>query len=280
MNFNYKDIFKIIVLLFAFVGIVFTFVFIAMQFGLLNVKGSAAERNSYFDLNKKGQGKNANTFSGEQSAWANSDEWKLMREVFTRDQAIIKKAGIDAGISPRLIISGVMGEQLRFLTSNRETFKRYFEPMKILGSMSQFSYGIAGIKLDTAKLIEDHLKDSSSPFYLGKSMEHTLDYGNGTSTDEGRMDRITDVKDPYYSYLYVGLSMKQVMTQWKNAGFNIDNRPEIVSTLYNLGFNRSIPKADALAGGAVIDINGTSYTFGDLGYEFYYSSELADIFPR
>jgi hypothetical protein len=74
--------------------------------------------------------------------------------------------------------------------------------------------------------------------------------------------------------------MRQVEAQWAHAGYDISDRPEIIATLYNLGFNRSIPKANAQAGGAPITINGVTYTFGDLGYEFYYSGELADIFPQ
>lgn len=34
--------------LFALIGLLFTGVFVAMQFGLLNVQGSIAERNSFF----------------------------------------------------------------------------------------------------------------------------------------------------------------------------------------------------------------------------------------
>ena len=280
MKFSFKNILKLLVYFFAFIGFVFFIVFVAMRFGWLNVKGSVSERNSYFNNTKNNQKSENIVLPTEQSAWAKSDEWKLMKEVFTRDQVIIKKAGIDAGISPRLILAGVIGEQFRFLTNRRESFKQYFEPMKILASLSKFSFGIAGLKPDTVKLVEDHLKDKNSTFYLGKNMEHIADYPSGMDQDTERMIRITDAKNPYYPYLYVGLYMREVMAQWKNAGYDIDNRPEIISTLYNLGFNRSIPKANAEAGGAVINIDGANYTFGDLGYEFYYSSELADIFPK
>ena len=73
--------------------------------------------------------------------------------------------------------------------------------------------------------------------------------------------------------------MKEIQAQWSRAGYNIDDRPEILATLYNLGFYYSIPKADPKVGGTVINIDGMDYTFGDIAYEFYYSSELSDIFP-
>ncbi len=211
--------------------------------------------------------------------WADTDQWNLMREVFTRDQDIIKKAAADVGVSPRLILGGVIGEQFRFFNSRRESFKSYFEPLKILASLSNTSFGIAGLKPKTVLQIEEHLKDDSSPFYLGSEMEHIVDYTNPNGLESQRLDRITNAKNPYYPYLYVGLYIKQIETQWEKAGYDISNRPEVLATLYNLGFYYSVPKPNPQVGGTVININNVDYTFGDIAYEFYYSGELADIFP-
>lgn len=211
--------------------------------------------------------------------WADGDEWNLMREVFTRDQEVIKKAAKDAGISPRLILSGVIGEQFRFFGNRRDSFKSYFEPLKMLATLSNTSYGIAGLKPKTVGIIEDNLKNKNSSFYLGPEMEHIADYGNGVDVESERMNRITNSKDPYYSYLYVGLYMREIIAQWEKAGYDISNRPEILATLYNLGFYYSVPKENPEVGGAVIKVNGMDYTFGDLAYEFYYSGELSDIYP-
>ena len=73
--------------------------------------------------------------------------------------------------------------------------------------------------------------------------------------------------------------MKQVTAQWRASGYEISNLPGVLSTLYNLGFNRSIPKANAGEGGAIVTINGASYSFGQLGEQFYYSGELIQEFP-
>ena len=359
---NLLKVFKIFLYTFATVGFVFVAVFFAMQFNLLNVKGSISERNSYFNFNKNDSNSlnSGNVNSGENNdaslriicqinvlskyapitaidiyktmeqgtnsaildqmirnaivrfsgdnlfvkninnctdlsnttnntntvklpmsayAWADTEEWNLMKEVFTRDQDIIKKAAQDAQISPRILLGGVIGEQFRFFSSRRESFKSYFEPLKILASLSKMSFGIAGLKPQTISLIEEYLKDQNSVFYLGSEMEHIVDYAPNANIEAEQMNRITDAKNPYYSYLYVGLYMRQVAAQWDKAGYNINNRPEILATLYNLGFPRSIPKENAAAGGAVINVGGIDYTFGDLAYEFYYSGELADIFP-
>ena len=227
------------------------------------------------------QGSNVTTITVPMSAynWADSDDWALMKEVFTRDQDVIKKAAADAHISPRLILAGVIGEQFRFFGSRRDALKTYFEPMKMLASLSNISYGIAGLKPKTVGQIEDNLKDPSSPFYLGPDMEHIADHDPTVDIDTDRLNRITDTTNPYYSYLYIGLYMKEIETQWQHAGYDISNRPDVLATLYNLGFNYSVPKSNPEAGGAVITVNGVDYTFGDLGYEFYYSGELSDIFP-
>lgn len=211
--------------------------------------------------------------------WADTEEWALMKEVFIRDQEVINKAARDAKISPRLIISSVIGEQFRFFSSRRESFKTYFEPLKILASLSNISYGIAGLKPKTVGIIEDNLKNMESPYYLGKDMENLIVYPLGANIEEERMNRITNAKDPYYSYLYVGLYMNQIISQWKKSGYDISNRPDALATLYNLGFYYSNPKENPQSGGSIISINGTEYNFGDIAYEFYYSGELSDIYP-
>ncbi len=280
-----RKIFTVFLYVFAIIGFVFFAVFVSMQFGLFNVKGSVSRRNSYFDTFSKD-----NVVKVPDSPnrimpvsvlpWVESEEWAVMKEAFTRDQDVIKKAASDAGISPRTLLGGVIGEQFRFFTSTRDSFKTYFEPLKILASLSKFSFGIAGLKPQTVEKIEMNLKDKASQFYLGPDMEHIADYEpHVINVANARMSRITDTKNPYYSYLYVGLYMREVMAQWHNAGYDISARPDVLATLYNLGFYNSRPNPEPQAGGAEITVNGVVYTFGDLAYEFYYSKELSDIFP-
>jgi hypothetical protein len=212
-------------------------------------------------------------------SWADSAEWEVLKSVFIRDQDIIKRAAKDAGISPRILLGGVIGEQLRFFSNRRESFKSYFEPLKILANLSSFSYGIAGLKPDTVARIDANLKNKDSVFYLGPSMENVITYPEGADIPKVRFERITDTKNTYYSYLYVGLFMRQAVVQWQNAGYEIGDKPGVLSTLYNLGFNRSIPKENSAPGGAVINVNGKEYSFGELGEQFYYSGELIQEFP-
>ena len=110
------------------------------------------------------------------NTWDSTPEWKIIKSALLKDVDVINRAANDSGVSSRLIISQLAVEQLRLFFSEREAFKKWFEPLKILGSQTQFSWGVMGIKEETAILIENHLKDPSSPYYLGKEYENILDF--------------------------------------------------------------------------------------------------------
>lgn len=210
--------------------------------------------------------------------WPDEDQWKTVSQSITKDKDIINKAALVANIDPRLIVSDLVVEQLRVYYSARELYQKYFEPLKILSNMNKISLGVMAIKEDTAAQIESHLKDKSSPYYLGEKYENILDYNQGQNVATERYNRLMD-NNHYYSYLYAGLYLKQMMTQWENAGFDISTRPEIVGTLFNVGFPQSKPNANPKIGGSTVQIGQNKYSFGRLSYEFFYSGELVDIFP-
>ena len=138
-----------------------------------------------------------------------------------------------------------------------------------------------GIKEATAVQIENNLKDPTSPYYLGQQYEHVLDFpASTTPVTQQRFVRLTDQHAHYYSYLYAGLYLAEIEHQWKTAGYDISNRPDILATLFNVGFDNSKPKANPQSGGAAIPIGGQVYSFGSLAGQFYNSSELTTEFPR
>ena len=210
--------------------------------------------------------------------WMNDEQWSVIRDAITKDKDEIDKAAGIAGIEPRLIVSSAIVEQVRLFHTERGLFKEFFEPLKILGNSNKISLGIMGVKEATAIQTENNLKDPTSPYYLGPSMEHALDFATSDPASE-RYQRLTDENNHYYSYLYGGIYMREMMEQWKNAGFDIEYRPEIVGTLFNVGFPQSHPNADPKVGGSEIDVGDAKYSFGSLAYEFYYSGELLDEFP-
>jgi hypothetical protein len=212
-------------------------------------------------------------------SWALSPEWLTLKAAIIKDKPLIIQAASSAGITPRLLVAQIAAEQLRLFTSERDVFKSVFQPLAVLGNETQFSLGVTGVKEQTAQDIEKNLKDSSSVFYPGDIYAHLLDYTDTPTSDE-RIARLSDPHSHYYSYLYGALFLKEIMSQWHRAGFDISNRPEILSTLFNLGFAKSVPKTNPEVGGAPITINGTLYTFGGLAGQFYYSNELIEDFPR
>ncbi|MFA5025518.1 MAG: hypothetical protein WC503_03375 [Candidatus Shapirobacteria bacterium] len=210
--------------------------------------------------------------------WPNKKEWADVAASITKDKNIINKAAAVAKIEPRLVVSSLMVEQLRLFYSQRELYKKYFEPLKILANSNKISLGVMSIKEETAIAIEAHLHDPTSPYYLGPEFENLLDYSADVDVAATRYDRLT-AYDHYYNYLYGSIYLKQMLTQWEKAGFSISHRPEIVGTLFNVGFPQSKPNANPKVGGSTVKIDQTTYTFGRLAYEFYFSGEMVDIFP-
>lgn len=211
--------------------------------------------------------------------WANTSDWQVISTALMKDAPLIEQASKDTGVPERMIISAVIPEQFRFFSSNRESYKRYFEPLKLLGTMTTFSLGVSGIKPDTALQIENHIKDIQSKYYLGAEYEHILDYPTGSDHDTELYSRLTDTKNHYYQYLYTALYIKQIEAQWLRKGYDLSYRPDILSTLFNLGFYRSNPSDHPEVGGASINVGGKIMSFGQIGSEFYFSGELIDIFP-
>lgn len=210
--------------------------------------------------------------------WMNYSEWEDFKIAVAKDKKIIDSVAKVTGVESRLIVCCLVGEQIRLFNSDREAYKKWIGPLKILSVESKFSFGVTGIKEHTAQKIESLLKDTSSIYYLGKKYEHLLDFKTDNPQQE-RMDRLTSFRNHFYSYMYAAVFLKQVQLQWERSGFPIDNRPEILTTLFNVGFPQSVPKSNPLVGGSTIIVKEKPYSFGMIGYQFYYSGELFDLFP-
>lgn len=267
-----KKIFIILIVIFALIGIVTVGGFLAIEFGWTNTEGIIDSSSRFLRAS-------AIQTAQETSIWANTPEWKTLAHAAAVDAPTINRAASQSGVSARLIVSQLVAEQLRLYNTDREIYKQIFQPLQILGVQSQFSWGVMGMKQDTAIAIEQHLISATSTWYLGSNYEHLLDF---KTTNQGteRFNRLIDEHDHFYSYLYTGLYLKQIISQWENAGFDISDRPEILSTLYNIGFSHSKPNANPSSGGAAIEVGGVTYSFGDLAAQFYYSNELISEFPR
>ncbi|MBP9759938.1 MAG: hypothetical protein KBD24_01060 [Candidatus Pacebacteria bacterium] len=305
---------RIVVIIFAIIGFVFTSVFVAMQFDLLNVPGNSKDRNQFFLDAAKEIRQSASVVSIATSTaiitpqmatttpsaptpqelpdtpcidpqktictWNETPEWVVIKSALIKDDTVIARVAEETGVEKRMIASVIVPEQARFFTSNREVFKRWFEPMKIFGSLSQFSLGVSGIKQETATRIEEYANDPASPFYPGLDKSKLIAHAEGVNSADDIFKRLTDEKNHYYSYLYTALYVKEVQEQWKRAGYDITHNPEAIVTLFNLGFDKSLPNATPEAGGAIVTLGNTNYMYGTLGALFYHSEELLDTMPR
>lgn len=232
---------------------------------------------------KKMNGKASNLSAFD---WMNVVEWKYFKEAVRKDRKYIDSAGRVAGVEPRYIVACLVGEQVRLFNSRRERFKNFIAPLKTLALETNHSYGVTGIKENTAIKIENYLRDSTSRYYLGKKYEQVLDYDSTMNysnrhndTNSVRIQRLVQYSNHYYSYLYAALFIKQIKMQWERAGFPIADRPEILASLFNLGYVKSVPKKNPAVGGSNFKIRDKEYTFGSVAYEFYFSGEMSDMFP-
>ena len=223
---------------------------------------------------------------GNAFEWMNFIEWSYFKEAVTKDKKYIDSAALACGVEPRMIVACLVGEQVRLFNSRRERFKNVVAPLKTLALETNSSYGVTGIKERTAQNIEYYLKDAKSSYYCGSKYEHILDYDSTINynnqhndTMSLRVKRLVQYKDHYYSYLYAGIFIRQIATQWQKAGYPIDDRPEILASIFNLGYNKSKPKKNPAVGGSNFMIRDKEYTFGGVAYDFYYSGELLEAFP-
>src|SRR3989344_4225161 len=241
--------FRFAIYFFALIGFILTAGYFAVKWELTNSNSRIDEQDSFFQDNAVVKSDQSyavvNSAKNESPEWSRGDEWLVFKTAVIKDRETLKKVESATGIESRLVVSLLAVEQLRLYHSNRELFKKAFYPLKLLGNQSQFSWGVMGLKQETARQIEVNLKNpsshqneplplekgeySTSPFYLGEKYEHLLDFKTDYPNNE-RFVRIIDEDNRYYSYLYSGLYFKQVIEQWKNAGFPIDDRPEILST--------------------------------------------------
>ena len=220
--------------------------------------------------------------------WANYKEWKEFCQVVRADSAAIDSVSRITGVESRMIVMCLVGEQIRMFNSSREQFKKYVIPYSRLIMTTNRGYGVTGILQNTALKIEANVYDKKSPFYAGDYFQQCLNLKDSfpelvVDTIEAHkhhtIQRLMKGGDHFYSYLYTAFFLRQFQAHWEKAGLSLAYRPEILGTLYNLGFQKSKPKKNPAVGGSSFKVGDKQYTFGGLCYEFYYSGELMDIFP-
>jgi len=91
------------------------------------------------------------------------------------------------------------------------------------------SLGFAQVKMKTAYFIERQLSDSTSDFYCGKKYESIL------KVSKTPYFLIEKLKDDSTNILYAAAYLRIIQSFWSKNGYSIDDRPEIIGSLYQLG---------------------------------------------
>ena len=244
--------------------------------------------NKQFMREMKDVNKKAKFNTGSVYAWSNYTVWKQFCNTIIKDKRAIDSVSRLTGVESRIIVMCVVGEQLRMFNSGREKFKQYVYPYSRLILPSNRGYGVSGILEHTALRIESTLFNEKDPFYPGDYFQQTINVRDSfpevindsiSAHRHKTIQRLIKGGDHYYSYLYTAYLMRQFQAHWERNNFDLSNRPEILGTLFDLGYQKSKPKKNPEVGGSTFKIGEKDYTFGGLCFEFYYSGEMQDAFP-
>lgn len=220
--------------------------------------------------------------------FSNYAVWNTFCDAVRKDKAAIDSASRIAGVESRLIVMCLVGEQVRMFNASRERFKQYVYPFSSVILPRNRGYGVTSILEHTALRIEKQLIDKNSKFYPGDYFYkclNTTDAAPGLVVDSIRahqhktIQRLIKGGDHFYSYLYTAFLIRQYQAHWQREGYDLSYRPEIIGTLFNLGFEKSKPKKNPEVGGSSFKVGDKEYTFGGLCFEFYYSGEMMKDFP-
>jgi len=96
------------------------------------------------------------------------------------------------------------------------------------------SIGFCQVKMKTAYWIECQMADSTSEFYPGKKYEDIF------HVSQSSQEIINKLEDDLANLLYASAYMRIIQSYWESRGFSIDNRLDIIATIFSYGiFSRS-----------------------------------------
>lgn len=105
------------------------------------------------------------------------------------------------------------------------------EALDILLAKSGYnsSIGFCQVKMKTAYWIEVQLTDSNSVFYPGKPYKSIL------PISKSPREIIQKLQNDSLNIHYAAAYVKIIQNYWKKSGYRINNRPDIIGTLYSTG---------------------------------------------
>lgn len=91
------------------------------------------------------------------------------------------------------------------------------------------SIGFCQVKIKTAYWIEKQLTDSTSSFFAGK------EYSDLLTVSDSPAELMRKLVNDSLNILYAAGYLRIIQTYWEKAGFPINDRPDILGTLYSTG---------------------------------------------
>ena len=131
-------------------------------------------------------------------------------------------------VNPKYLAAIIYTERTKNYDWTDEAFD---EVMARVGKNS--SIGFSQVKIKTAYFIEKQLTDSTSKFYCGNKYESILELSRSP------FKLIEKLKDDSLNILYAAGYLRLIQTFWSESGYSIDNKPEIIGSLYQLGLFHS-----------------------------------------
>ena len=170
-------------------------------------------------------------------------------------------------LNPNLIKACIFVEQLRAFYTFKWLFKSVAQTNTYLTVMSKQSFGIGGMKLNTAEQLEGRLASNEPTIY-----QKYFSYENENNISQQRLVRLTDTKNYYYQILYSAGLLYEYSTERRKAWYNITNQPGLIATMYNIGYSE--PHANADIWWSFMNIEWEKYSFWGLAMLIYYYLEI------
>jgi len=138
------------------------------------------------------------------------------RRMIKEHTGSIKTAAEEFGVDP-VVVAGVIYQEQSTNVNFVDTLADYIGGLLFVNT----SIGIGQVRVSTAQALETH-HPSLNPALAGKSavLHNAI--------------RIEFLKDPLMNIRYVAAKVAFDQKRWKEAGFDISDRPDILGTLYNI----------------------------------------------
>ncbi|PIP67410.1 MAG: hypothetical protein COV79_05380 [Parcubacteria group bacterium CG11_big_fil_rev_8_21_14_0_20_41_14] len=138
------------------------------------------------------------------------------RRIIKENVGIIKTAAKEFEVDP-VMVAGVIHQEQSTNFNFRDKLTDYIGGLAGIDT----SIGIGQVKVSTAEELEQKF-NKLNPIINDKKVINT------------RAMRVEFLKDPLMNVRYVATKIKFDQDRWRDAGFDISSKPEILATLYNI----------------------------------------------